>query len=354
MKNIYLHIPDPEFPDAPLVLATVVRTIGSTPQKPGSSALFGRKGLVSGTVGGGVVEGEVQKLAAEAILSKNSGLYHFNLANDISKTEEAICGGEISVLADATPSEHIKVFNQLKLSLANGIPGVLITRVTPATEGCVKINRYWISEMVRPSLPDDLLARIEPEVTKLMNEKNPSGFSGLEIGLPGGEPSVPVFLQPFFPPGQLVIAGAGHIGRALAHLGSLLDFEVTVIDDRSEFANRENIPDADHFIVDNIGKAIGDVKKGENTYVVIVTRGHRDDAAALKPCIGKGVAYIGMIGSKNKIAAMRAHFLENGWATSAQWDQIHAPVGLPIKSQTVEEIAVSIAAELVMVRNSTR
>ena len=96
------------------------------------------------------------------------------------------------------------------------------------------------------------------------------------------------------------------------------------------------------------------MKKGENTYVVIVTRGHRDDAYALKPCIGKGVAYIGMIGSKNKIAAMRAHFLENGWATSAQWDQIHAPVGLPIKSQTVEEIAVSIAAELVMVRNSTR
>ena len=87
-------------------------------------------------------------------------------------------------------------------------------------------------------------------------------------------------------------------------------------------------------------KPCSELEKGENTYVVIVTRGHKDDASALKPCIGKELAYTGMIGSKNKISAMRINFIENGWATYAQWDQIHAPVGLAIKSQTVEEIAM--------------
>ena len=93
---------------------------------------------------------------------------------------------------------------------------------------------------------------------------------------------------------------------------------------------------------------------GKDTYVVIVTRGHKDDAEALKPCFGKNLAYTGMIGSRNKIAAMRQKFIDSGWASADQWSQIHAPVGLQIKSQTVEEIAVSIAAELVMVRNSMR
>ena len=106
------------------------------------------------------------------------------------------------------------------------------------------------------------------------------------------EPSSLFFLQPFFPPDQLIIAGAGHIGRALAHLGILLDFEVTVIDDRPEFANSGNIPDADHIIVKDIGEAMDELEKGDNTYVVIVTRGHKDDASALQTMYWKGVWHI--------------------------------------------------------------
>ena len=95
-----------------------------------------------------------------------------------------------------------------------------------------------------------------------------------------------------------------------------------------------------------------DIKKDKNTYVIIVTRGHKDDAEALRPCIGEGLAYTGMIGSKKKISAMRLNFIENGWATPEQWDSVYAPIGLEIKSQSVEEIAVSIAAQLVLVKNS--
>jgi xanthine dehydrogenase accessory factor len=89
----------------------------------------------------------------------------------------------------------------------------------------------------------------------------------------------------------------------------------------------------------------------DDTFVVIVTRGHNDDAAALKGCIGSKSRYVGMIGSKTKVEKMRRNFIENGWATDEQWRAIHSPVGIEINSKTVEEIAVSIAAELVLVRN---
>jgi xanthine dehydrogenase accessory factor len=352
MKNIFRQILDQKTSCSSLVLATVVRTSGSTPQKPGSSALFNELGLKAGTVGGGIVEGKVMQLAAEAILSKNSGLYHFNLDNDISDTDDAICGGGISVLVDAAPENHILVFEQQKHFLEERIPVVLITKVTASAETGVSIDRIWASEEVIPQVSPLFQDQIELAVRKLISEKDPAGFD--ELGSdPEDEDSPSIFfLQPFFPAGQLVIAGAGHIGRALAHLGSLLDFEVTVIDDRPEFANYLNIPDAEHIIVSDIGKAISELETGKNSYVVIVTRGHKDDAAALKPCFGRNLAYTGMIGSRNKIAAMKKNFIDNGWASEDQWDQIHAPVGLQIKSRTVEEIAVSIAAELVMVRNN--
>jgi xanthine dehydrogenase accessory factor len=134
-------------------------------------------------------------------------------------------------------------------------------------------------------------------------------------------------------------------------LGRLLGFEVTVIDDRSEFANNTNLPDADNIIVEDIGKALSELKKIQDSYIVIVTRGHDDDAKALIPSINSRAAYIGMIGSKNKIAKMHRNFVQNGWATEEQWSAIHAPIGLDILSKTVEEIAISIAAELVFERN---
>jgi xanthine dehydrogenase accessory factor len=352
MKNIYLHILDQQYNNSPLVLATVTKTTGSTPQKPGSSALFCRKGLISGTVGGGIVEAKVQKIASDALASKESGHFYFNLDNDISSREEAICGGQVSVLVDAHINNYISVFEQIKQSMDNRIPGVLITMVTGLTEERVLINRYWMTEELKPLIPVNFLKTIEPVVKSLISASNPSDYREMELFIPGEEPTSLFLLEPVFPSPILVIAGAGHIGKSLAHLGSLLDFEVTVIDDRPEYANSENIPDANHINVEDIGKALTELKKGADTYVVIVTRGHKDDAAALKPCIGSDLAYTGMIGSKNKIAAMRRNFIENGWSDGKQWDQIYAPVGMNIKSQTVEEIAVSIAAQLILVRNS--
>ncbi len=130
MKNIYLKIlkmaPDVTAP----VLATVTGTIGSTPQKPGSSALFGRDGLITGTVGGGVVEGKVQEFAQKCGRTKESGFFHYQLNKGISELEEAICGGRITILVDADPLSHLSVFKEIKKSVSNREPGVLITRAT--------------------------------------------------------------------------------------------------------------------------------------------------------------------------------------------------------------------------------
>jgi len=130
-----------------------------------------------------------------------------------------------------------------------------------------------------------------------------------------------------------------------------LNFEVTVMDDRSEFANTENIPDTDYIIVDEIGRAVKNFPLSSDSYLVIVTRGHHHDAEALRECINSDAAYIGMIGSARKIKLMRQKFLDEGWATPSQFDRVHAPIGIKIGSKTVEEIAVSIAAQLVHVRS---
>jgi xanthine dehydrogenase accessory factor len=351
MKNIYsqflkLYTDHPE-----LVLSTVTACAGSTPQKPGSSALFGEYGLLSGTVGGGIVESKVQELSRNSIKTKNSVYSEFTLNRDAANGEDAICGGQISILIDANPLNHLLIFEEMFRSVQNRIPGVLITVIAAIADNKVNISRFWMTEKHKPPVNSHFLKSIEEEVNRILSKRDPNDFREMEMFLPGDEAASTILLEPVFPPLSLVIAGAGHIGKALAHLGYMLEYEVTVIDDRPEFANCRNIPDADKIVVKDIGIALRNLKKYSDTFIVIVTRGHQDDAEALKACIGSGAGYIGMIGSRNKIATMRREFIEYGWATKTQFDFIHAPVGLDIKSKTVQEIAVSIAAEIIQIRN---
>lgn len=353
MKNMYLQLLGLQSGHSDLVLATVTGTKGSTPQKPGSSAIFSKDGLIAGTVGGGIVESRVEKLAITAAESGNSGHFTFNLNNDISNKEEAICGGEIKILIDARPFNAFEVLKQLKDSVDNHIPGVLVTMVNRFSEETVLINRYWMTEKLTPEMPQVFIEKLRPVIFDMIAGEA-SAYTETEISVPDEEPVSKFFLEAIFPAPKLVIAGAGHIGKVLARLGDMLDFEVTVIDDRKEFVNSGNIPGASHVMVMDIGEAMQQLKKGNDTYVVIVTRGHKDDAAALRPCLGSGLAYTGMIGSKTKIASMKADFIGNGWATPEQWDEIYTPIGLDIKSKTVEEIAVSIAAQLILVKNTNK
>ncbi len=353
MKNIYNQLFEHQTDKILPVIASVVKTRGSAPQVPGSSALFGDKGLIAGTIGGGAVEKKIQEIASERFKSRESGYFHFNLKNDISRKEEAICGGQITVLVDAEQGKHADVFNLMKESLAEKVPGILLTLVYPENEFKTDIERFWVTNSADTALPDMFRKKSQPAIKEMLLLADPSGYCEIDFTAEAGRPAF-LFLEPVFPPQKLIIAGAGHIGKALAHLGKLIGFEVTVIDDRPEYANKDNIPDASHIIVDDVNKAMRELRKSMDTFVVIVTRGHKDDAEALKICIGSDLAYLGMIGSRNKIMAMREDFIKNGWATAEQWATVFSPIGLEINSRTVEEIAISIAAQLIQVKNSSK
>jgi xanthine dehydrogenase accessory factor len=149
----------------------------------------------------------------------------------------------------------------------------------------------------------------------------------------------------------LIIAGAGHIGQALAKLGKFLGFSVAVWDDRPEYADPSKIDDAEMVLTGTVDEIFSQITIQDDCYLAIVTRGHKSDAEVLRKFIGTNASYIGMVGSKAKVAQMKTSFLENGWATHEQWSRIHSPIGFDIGAKTVEEIAISIAAELVKVRN---
>ncbi len=321
MKNIYLQIPVNIQDISNMVLATVTATDGSTPQKPGSSALFNNSGLVAGTIGGGVLEGRVQKIALESIVKKEPVLQTFRLDTSVSEGEDALCGGKITILVDPDLVRHKHVFQALRESFSTRIPGIMITLVRDAGNDKTLINRYWTTDEDRSLIPGELKHLIEPEIEGLISGTDSYDLKALKIQQEGGKYSQILLLEPVIPPPRLIIAGAGHIGKALSQIGSMLDFEVTIIDDRPEFANAANIPSANHIIAGDIGDSIMNIEKKEDAYFVIVTRGHRDDGKALKACITSGAAYIGMIGSKTKVALMHREFILNGWATEDQWEE---------------------------------
>jgi len=352
MKNIYAHLLDNLKEKKPLALATIVETKGSTPQVPGASALFSSEQLLEGTLGGGLLEADAQRKALKTLKKKASLLSEFSLKADISSEEGAICGGEVKILIDACPEEHGDTFKALSQSLIKREPGVLATFINRISEERVSIFRHWI-ERKEKFLVDlgEHLSHLKKEIKSTFSESKPLYLKIKKEILPEKAKEGFLFFEPIFPLPHLVIAGAGHIGQVVTHLGSLLNFEVTVIDDRLEFANKEKLPDADHIIVDEIGKAIQNFPISSDTYLVIVTRGHKHDGVALRQCVSSEASYIGLIGSIRKIRLMRKKFLEEGWATPRQFDRVCAPIGIDIQSKTVEEIAVSIAAQLALVRS---
>ncbi len=158
------------------------------------------------------------------------------------------------------------------------------------------------------------------------------------------------FVQCFGVQPQLVICGAGHISQPLCQVAKLLDFAVTVIDDRAEFANRARFAQADTVLAMPFAQAFAQMRLHLHTYCVIVTRGHLQDEACLELALAQPLAYVGMIGSRTKVARCMEQMRRKGWADETL-ARVYAPIGLMLGGQTPAEIAVDIAAQLVKVRN---
>jgi len=157
------------------------------------------------------------------------------------------------------------------------------------------------------------------------------------------------FIHPVRPRSSLVVFGAGHISLPLVRMASEVHFGITVVDDREEFANEKRFPLADRLLSAPFAEAFHHLAIDPDTYLVIVTRGHAFDRDVLRLALQFRSAYVGMIGSRKKIRAIFESLKEEGVARE-QLEEVHSPIGLDIGAKTPEEIALSIAAELVRVR----
>jgi len=160
-----------------------------------------------------------------------------------------------------------------------------------------------------------------------------------------------IFIEPVLPPAELYIFGAGHVAASLYKVASIAGFDITVIDDREAYASRERFPEAQEVIAEDFEKVTARLQLSESSYVVIVTRGHRDDMRVLRWAVQTPARYVGMIGSKRKTVTIFKELQKEGLAPEL-FDRVHAPVGLDIGAITPEEIAVSITAELIAKRRN--
>lgn len=330
------------------VLCVVVETRGSTPQKAGAAMLVFPDGGQVGTLGGGCIEAEVRQRALRR-LSQGDGsaeVLTFSLDDNYGWDDGLICGGRMSILAQpmgvSSRQAARTYFKHLHDVLSRGagcIEAICLT-VPDLPPGC----RFLFNaerQLVASFGADDPVERIRVDLPDLRQRPKPRVTAGVAY-LPVAERI------------RLLIVGAGHVGQAVAELAARVDFDIWVVDDREKYANPERFPQAQRLIIGDIGRSLKTlIEQGEitpSTYALIVTRGHNHDEEALYYLAPTGAGYVGMIGSKRKIRLIFDDLLAQGIPPDAL-QRVHAPLGLPIGSQTVPEIAISIVAELIQCRN---
>ncbi|MBW1859106.1 MAG: XdhC family protein [Deltaproteobacteria bacterium] len=322
-------------------MALVLKAEGSTPRKAAVKAAIDEAGKIHGTIGGGAIEAETQQRAIESCRTGRPVVFDMALHGSDRSADAPICGGMMRVLVDPTAEKDRASYAQVADAIRQRQRGVMLTSVR--TAATTEVTAQWFSaESIPPDAPfpgaDKIHSCLARETPQLFAE--PSGAS----------PTLQVLVEPVVPQPLLLIAGGGHIGQALALQANLVGFDVTVVDDRREFADAGLFPEGTTTLCGDIPKQIADLSVGNDTYVVLVTRGHELDAEALEACIHALVAYVGMIGSKRKVSLIRENFIETGLASAEEFDRVFSPVGLDIGAVTVPEIATSITAELIAVR----
>jgi xanthine dehydrogenase accessory factor len=172
----------------------------------------------------------------------------------------------------------------------------------------------------------------------------------ITVDIPEMESKIEVFFEVLPSPPKLIVVGAGHIAVPLVRMAKILDYHITVLDDRVLFANRERFPDADEILVGDMAATLKGIAITPATYIVLITRGHKYDEPCLRETIHSQAKYIGMIGSKRRIKACFQRFREEEKIAEEVIHKVHAPIGIDIGAETPEEIGLCILAEIIKVR----
>ncbi|MBM3879003.1 MAG: XdhC family protein [Verrucomicrobia bacterium] len=332
----------------PFALALVLETSGSTPAKAGAHAILDATGAIFGTIGGGLVEAETQQHARAVIAAGRPMVLDRRLQGSGVADADPICGGRMRVLIDPTAVCHRAAFAAAAGAQQRRERGVLLTTLHSSAELTVATDVAFVGGPTFEPPPGTVRA----DVVRTALETGQTGLVVVESA--SGGPPQEVLVEPLVPRPRLLIVGAGHVGQAVAVQANLVGFDIAVLDDRAAFLTPALWPPDATLRCGDIPSELAAGPLDPDTYVVLVTRGHRHDAAALAVCLHQPTAYVGMIGSRRKVALVRQEFLESGRATAAEFDRVCAPIGLELGAVTVPEIATSIVAQLILTRRKGR
>ena len=331
----------------PCVLATVVRTKGSTPQKAGAMLLVRQDGTGVGTLGGGCVEGDIW-FAAKEILRLNGGaeFKDYYLNEDIAARDGLVCGGTMYFYLEPLrdQKDFITVGNEILEAYDGGQPVSLATVVNAVDGGPALGSKLLLRSdgTVSGSFGN---AEFDAQVIEVSRKVADIG-SNESFNLSDG---TEVFVDGFSTPPTLVMVGGGHVGKATADLAYSLGYRVYLVDDRPEFCNEERFPYAEERVIETYDKWTDHLDLNVNSFVVVATRGHRFDDMALESALKTRARYIGVLGSRRKTIMIYRRLLQQG-VPLERIKEVYAPIGLNIGAVEPEELAVSIMSEIIMVR----
>ena len=334
--------------ERPVAVATVVRTSGSTPQKPGAKLLVKADGSGVGTLGGGCVEGDIWFAAQE--LMKRGGaaeMRDYQLNEDLAAQDGLVCGGTMYFLIDPIrqAGDYLDFAGEVVAAYEGGKP-VAIANLMVAPEGSsYRVgNKMLVREdgQTVDTLGDE---RLDRQAARRARELMAMGKNDYVVTDDGVE----YFIEAFTTPPTLVLVGGGHVSNAIAPVAKSVGFRLFVVDDREEFANAERFPEAEIVRSGEYAETIRGLPINANTFIVVATRGHRYDDAALAAAMETPASYVGLLGSRRKTILIYEELLQRGWPIE-RVKAVHAPIGLDIGGRTPEEIAISIMSEILAFR----
>lgn len=342
MEDIYSKLLDLIDRDEPAALATVIATRGSVPREPGTQMLLCPGGQNQGTVGGGCGEAEVMRQALDVIAGGRPRLVTVDLTEDISMQSQGICGGTMEVFVETWPRSERGLLAAFLAARNSRQPVGILTMVESADQALIGRRLVLGSADVIGSLG------LGPNEAALLDEARQAVIQGMPRVLAAG--SARVFVQVPERRPVALIAGAGHIAVPLAQVAAMCDFDVVVLDDRPSFANRERFPQATAILVGDYREELRRFPIDGQTYIILITRGHQHDVPCLLEIIDRPAGYIGMIGSRRRVAGVFQLLGSEYGIERERLARVHSPIGLDIGAETPAEIAVSIMAEVIQVR----
>lgn len=328
------------------VQATVLQSSGSTPREAGACMIILNDGGICGTVGGGALEGGIIKAAPEVFHEKKARAINVVLDGNDAAAMGVICGGAATVLVDYIDAGHpgnLEFYTALDEALSSSLRAKIVM-VLPDHGSSTQRSQCLL-------MHNGVLlgsAGVEPAVLSVLEVSGGSydAFTRLD--------SFNVYLFNVGTDGTAYIFGAGHCGEKLARVLATVSFATVVIDDRPEFANTGRFPEADRIMVpESMDLPFNEIEFDEDSYIVIVTRGHTHDELVLRGALRTSAGYVGMIGSRKKREQIYRNLLADGY-NQDDIDRVYSPIGIAIGAETPEEIAISIAAEMVKVRADRR